>query len=163
MPALLLLLGLAALPGCNSMPLFAAPPEARGHFIPAYQVAEVVVGTHTRTDVQALLGSPTTTATFDDDTWFYISAVTRLRPARTPRVEDQRVVVVTFNPAGVVQEVRELERSDGRQIAFVNRETPVPGTDRTFMQSLLGNIGRLGAGPGAGAAGGGGPGGGPGR
>ncbi|WP_431280638.1 outer membrane protein assembly factor BamE domain-containing protein [Humitalea sp. 24SJ18S-53] len=134
------------------MPLFAAPPESRGHFVAAYQLAEVVVGTHTRADVQALLGSPTTTATFDDDTWYYISAVTRLRPARTPALEDQRVVVVTFDRAGVVQGLRELERRDGRQIDFVSRETPVPGTDRTFMQSLLGNIGRLGAGPGGGAA-----------
>lgn len=145
---LVLLLGAAALPGCNSMALFAAPEENRGHAVADYQLADVVVGTHTRADVQALLGTPTTTGTFDDDNWYYISAVTRLRPFRTPGLEDQHVVAITFNAQGVVQEVKELDLSAGRRVAVVQRQTPSPGTERTLMQALLGNIGRLGAGPG---------------
>ncbi len=146
--ALVLALGVAALPGCNSMALFAAPEENRGHAVADYQLSEVIVGTHSRADVQALLGTPTTTGTFDDDNWYYISAVTRLRPFRTPGLEDQHVVVIAFNAEGMVQEVKELDRNAGRRVAVVQRQTPSPGTERTLMQALLGNIGRLGAGPG---------------
>jgi outer membrane protein assembly factor BamE (lipoprotein component of BamABCDE complex) len=149
---LALLLATTALPGCQSIPLFAAPEENRGHAVADYQLAEVIVGTHTRADVQALLGTPTTTGTFDDDNWYYISAVTRLRPFRTPGLEDQHVVIVAFNEQGVVQEVKTLDRSAGRRVAVVQRQTPSPGTERTLMQALLGNIGRLGAGPGASGA-----------
>lgn len=149
---LFLLLGGLSLASCNSISLFAAPEENRGHAVADYQLAEVVVGTHTRADVQTLLGTPTTTGTFDDDNWYYISGVTRLRPFRTPRLEDQHVVVVAFNPQGVVQEITTLDRNAGQRVAVVQRQTPSPGTERTLMQALLGNIGRLGAGPGGASA-----------
>ncbi len=31
-----------------------------------------------------------------------------------------------------------------RSVAMVGRETPVPGTERTLLQALFGNIGRVG-------------------
>jgi outer membrane protein assembly factor BamE (lipoprotein component of BamABCDE complex) len=116
----------------------------------------------TKADVRALLGSPSATGTFDDSEWYYISSVTRIRPAQNPGVENQRVVTMRFDPQGVLQSVSELGPKDMRDVAVVERTTPVPGTDRTILQALFGNIGRVGA---AGLGGGGdaGPGGGPGR
>ena len=96
-----------------------------------------------RADVQALLGSPSQTGTFSDDTWYYISSSTQLRPGRALAVSNQRVVVVAFNPNGTVREVRELGQEDGRNISFASRETPVPGNDLTLLQGLFGNIGRF--------------------
>jgi len=58
-------------------------------------------------------------------------------------VSNQRVVVVAFNPNGTVSELRELGQTDGRNISFASRETPVPGNDLTLPQGLFGNIGRF--------------------
>ncbi|MFT8244442.1 outer membrane protein assembly factor BamE [Roseomonas sp. BN140053] len=151
-------LGLLALGACS---IFEAPPELRGNRVDPDQVKQITPGVQTRQDVTALLGTPSATGTFDQDHWYYISATSRTRPGRVPGVENQRVVAIAFDQAGVVREVRELGENDARNIPVVERQTPVPGTDRTLLQALFGNIGRFN---GAGAASGPeGPGGGPGR
>ncbi len=137
--------------GCQYLPplpdrprdIFDAPVIARGHLVNTEQLQQITPGVTARADVQALLGSPSQTSTFNDDTWYYISSSTRQRPGRALSVSNQRVVVVAFNPQGVVSEVRELGERDGRSVSFVGRETPVPGTDRSILQGLFGNIGRF--------------------
>jgi outer membrane protein assembly factor BamE (lipoprotein component of BamABCDE complex) len=146
--AVLVCLGVA---GCQYLPplperprdVFSSPIIARGHLVSAEQLQQVTPGVTARADVQALLGSPSHTSTFSDDTWYYISSSTQLRPGRALSVSNQRVVVVAFNPNGTVSEVRELSQADGRNISFASRETPVPGSDRTLLQGLFGNIGRF--------------------
>jgi len=151
------LLGLGAcayLPAAPPLPgsiseIWSTPSQIRGHMVSADTLEQVTVGVSTRDDVQAALGSPTSTSTFDDSEWFYIGAITRQRPARVQAVEDQQVVVIRFNQGGTVQEVRRLSQEDGRNIAVVSRETPSPGNERSFLQQLFGNIGRVGPGLGA--------------
>ena len=148
--AVMLLMCLAA-GGCQYLPplpdrprdVFDAPIIARGHLVTAEQLQQITPGVTARADVQALLGSPSHTSTFSDDTWYYISSSTRQRPGRQLAVSNQRVVSVGFNPNGTVKEVRELGQSDGQSISFVGRETPVPGNERTLLQGLFGNIGRF--------------------
>ena len=137
--------------GCQYLPplperprdVFSSPIIARGHLVSAEQLQQITPGVTARADVQALLGSPSHTGTFSDDTWYYISSSTQLRPGRALAVSNQRVVVVAFNPNGTVREVRELGQADGRNISFASRETPVPGNDLTLLQGLFGNIGRF--------------------
>jgi outer membrane protein assembly factor BamE (lipoprotein component of BamABCDE complex) len=146
--AVLACLGVA---GCQYLPplperpreVFSSPIIARGHLVSAEQLQQITPGVTARADVQALLGSPSHTATFSDDTWYYISSSTQLRPGRALSVSNQRVVVVAFNPNGTVRELRELGQADGRNLSFASRETPVPGNDRTLLQGLFGNIGRF--------------------
>lgn len=129
--------------------VFDAPLIRRGHMVAPEQLTQITPGVTRRDDVRALLGSPSHSGTFSDDTWYYISSSTRQRPGRALQVTDQRVVVVRFTPAGAVQDVRELGPSDARSVDFVSRETPVPGNERTLLQALFGNIGRFNPGPGA--------------
>jgi outer membrane protein assembly factor BamE (lipoprotein component of BamABCDE complex) len=124
--------------------LFDSPRQFRGHTVDDEQLTQIVAGVTSRGDVEALLGSPSATGTFDANEWFYIGGVTRQRPVQTMRLIEQRVVMVRFNQAGTVQEVRRLGPEDGRQIQVVERVTPSPGTERSFMQQLFGNIGRVG-------------------
>jgi outer membrane protein assembly factor BamE (lipoprotein component of BamABCDE complex) len=131
------------LPGCS---LFEAPNIQRGNRVSADQLSSIVPGVQTRQDVQALLGSPTQTSTFGDPVWYYISSVTRQRPGRQFAVSDQQTVVVEFDTAGVVQRVRTLGEEDSRQVAMTARETPTPGNERTLLQALFGNVGRIGPG-----------------
>ena len=41
---------------------------------------------------------------------------------------------------------RILGEDDGKSVAMVARETPTPGNDRTLLQALFGNVGRIGPG-----------------
>lgn len=156
-PARLLLAGVAllALGACSYLPripdlpgadLFESPRQMRGHLVDEEELGQIVVGVSSRRDVEALLGSPSATGTFDDSEWFYIGGVTRQRPGRALAIEDQRVVQIRFDGGGTVQEVRRLGPEDGRAVTFVSRETPSPGTERTLLQQLFGNIGRVGPG-----------------
>lgn len=148
----LALLALPALGGCAYLPplperpreVFTTPVVNRGHAVTDDQLSQITQGVSTRADVQAVLGSPSQTSTFTDSSWYYISAVTQLRPARAMALRSQRVVVVDFSPAGTVSEVRQLSQDDMPRVNFVSRETPSPGNDRSLMQALFGNVGRVG-------------------
>jgi outer membrane protein assembly factor BamE (lipoprotein component of BamABCDE complex) len=117
------------------------------------ELSQLVPGTSTRADVLALLGTPSATGTFDGEHWYYISAITRALPGRASTIEDQRVVAIRFNEAGQVADIRTLGPEDGRDIAFASRTTPTPGTERTLLQQLFGNLGRLSPSAAAGAPG----------
>jgi outer membrane protein assembly factor BamE (lipoprotein component of BamABCDE complex) len=132
--------------GCS---FFEAPPQIRGNRVDAEQLKQLVPGTSTKTDVTALLGSPTTHASFDDNTWIYIGGVTRPRIGQIQGVESQDVVVAKFDDAGVLRSVRHLTEKDAEPVSVVARTTPSPGTDATFLQQLFGNVGRFSPLPGA--------------
>ena len=153
--ALRLLVALAAAPlaGCS---FFAASNVQRGQQVGADQLRELIPGTSTRADASSLLGSPTARAAFDDNTWIYISQITRSRVARVPGIDQQNVLVLSFNQAGTLQSVKHLTKQDAKSVAMVARATATPGSDSTFMQQLLGNIGRFTPGGLGGLGGGGG-------
>jgi outer membrane protein assembly factor BamE (lipoprotein component of BamABCDE complex) len=153
-------LGLGAcsyLPAGPNLPrlneIWSSPSQVRGHFVQAEDLTQITPGVSTRNDVQAALGSPTSTSTFDDSEWFYIGSITRQRPAQVQAVDDQQVVVIRFDQGGTVREVRRLGQEDARRVRVVERITPSPGNERSLMQQLFGNIGRVGPGLGAQQAG----------
>lgn len=152
--ALLLLGGCDWLPSLPTLPalpgtdVFDSPRVMRGQAIDQEDLNQITVGVTSRNDVAALLGTPTASGTFDDENWYYISAITRQRPGRQLAVEDQQVVAISFDPRGTVREVRRLTQADSRPVQVVQRETPSPGNERTILQQLFSNLGRLGPGVG---------------
>lgn len=119
------------------------PPQLRGNKVDAESLKELVPGTSTKADVSAVIGSPTAHDTFDDNTWLYISEMTQQRIGRTLGETDQNVVVVSFDDKGVLKTIDKLGHSDALPVAVIARTTPSPGTEASFMQQLLGNIGRF--------------------
>ena len=152
LPALLLLL-LAALPACS---VIETPRTQRGNKIDPDQLKELVIGTSTKADASSLLGSPTARATFDDNQWIYISELTRTRVGRTPGVIGQHVTVLAFDQAGVLRGVKQLDQDAARDVSVVSRATPSPGSEASFMQQLLGNVGKFSPGAAIGSSGSGG-------
>lgn len=122
------------------------PRQLRGNHVDADQIKELVPGTSTRADATSLLGSPSSHGTFDDNTWIYISETTRTRVGRTPGVMAQDVTVLTFDQAGVLRDVKHLDQDDSRDVSVVSRVTPSPGSDASFLQQLLGNVGKFSTG-----------------
>ena len=134
-------------------------PQTRGNKVDKEQLKELVPGTSTKADVTALIGSPTQKATFDENTWLYITEITRPRVGRTLGVLDQDVVVLTFDDRGVLTGEKTVTKSDATPVSVASETTPSPGTEASFLQQLLGNIGKFnptGAGTGGLTSGGGG-------
>ena len=139
LPVLLLL----ALSACSAVE---SPHQLRGNHVDADLVKELVPGTSTRADATSLLGSPTAKGAFDDNTWIYISETTRTRVGRLPGVTAQEVTTLTFDQAGVLRDVKHLNQDDGLDVAVVSRATPSPGSEASFLQQLLGNVGKFSTG-----------------
>ncbi len=140
----LLLLAIVLLGGCSDLEY---SPQTRGNKVTADQLKELVPGTSTRADVSSLLGTPTAKATFDDNTWIYISEVTQPRVARVQGINSQDVVVASFDDRGVLKTIKQLDKSDAKPVSVVSRATPSPGSESSFLQQLLGNVGKFSAGP----------------
>jgi outer membrane protein assembly factor BamE (lipoprotein component of BamABCDE complex) len=140
-------LAVTLLSGCSYLQ---QPPQLRGNAVDPDSLKELVVGTSSRADVTSLLGSPTAKATFDDNTWIYISEVTQPRIGRVQGINSQNVVVMNFDQGGVLRGIKHLNQADGQPVSVVSRATPSPGSEASFMQQLLGNVGKFT--PGAGSS-----------
>jgi outer membrane protein assembly factor BamE (lipoprotein component of BamABCDE complex) len=147
--------GLAILvSGCS---IFAPQYTLRGNRVQDYRLKELTPGTSTQADVTALIGSPTAKASFDPNTWLYISEISHTRIAQTIGEGDQQVVILSFDDKGVLTNIRKLDEANSLPVTVVARTTPSPGTEASFLQQLFGNVGRfnpLGAGGGGGGGGG---------
>lgn len=107
---------------------------------------EVKVGDDTRATVQAKLGSPTAIATFDKNTWFYVSQTSEKIGFYHPRVTNRNVTAIVFGKDGdKVAAVDTYTLKDGRVIAYNDRETPTRGREMTVLEQLLGSISAAGA------------------
>lgn len=134
--AALLLLGSAA---C------APRQDFRGTVIDEDKLKLVQVGQSTEPQVGALLGSPSTISTFPDwgVTYYYISSETETVAFLAPELIDQQVLAISFDKDNRVKEIKRYGMKDGKQIAFIERETPTRGKELTFLEQIFGNLGRF--------------------
>ncbi len=153
---LLSLFGAAAiLAGC------APSVEQRGNLPAPDKVAEIHPGSTTKEEVTKILGTPSSIGVFDDKSWYYISRRTEQVAFFKPDPTDQQVLIVDFDNQGVVRAVDHKTLQDGKEITPVARTTPAPGRELTFLEQLVGNLGKFnntGGGGGGGSGGGGGQG-----
>ncbi len=122
-----------------------------GNLPQPYQIAAIHPGKTTAQEVLKILGSPSSTGVFDSRHWYYISRRTSRVGFFTPKVLAQNVYIVDFNDKGVVRAVEHKSLKNAQDIAPAPGRTPAPGEHLTFIQQLIGNIGRFngkGSGPG---------------
>ncbi len=117
--------------------------DQRGNLPEQEKLAEIHPGTTTKDQVAKILGTPSSTSIFDDKRWYYISRKTKQVAFLDPDLLDQQVYIVNFNNQGVVQSVDHRGLKDGREIAMAPGATPAPGRELTFLEQILGNIGRF--------------------
>lgn len=130
------------LAACDSIPnvtpvSFATEVQTRGYIIDEAALADLKPGT----DVQAVLrtmGTPSTVSTVGNKTFYYISQTTEQRFRFTnPRVTDQRVIAVYFDPRFKVQRVANYGMQDGVVFDFISRTTPTAGAEQSFIGNLF--------------------------
>ena len=126
--------------------------DQRGNLPDPDAVLQVQPGINDRGQVAEILGSPSTIGTFDDKTWYYISKRTESLAFLEPTVVDQEVLVVRFDDAGIVSDMKLYGVEDGRVIEPVDRVTPTSGKELTILQQIFGNIGKFNQGSPAGSS-----------
>lgn len=109
------------------------------------KLAEVVPGKISRDEVAEILGSPSSIAAFNEETWYYISERMETTAFLPPDVTERKVVVIRFDKKGVVSSVENLGLADGRNVELVDRTTPTAGNEITILQQVMGNMGRFNA------------------
>jgi len=129
--------GLGALGGC------APTVDVRGNMPEANKVEDISPGVTTRDQIADRFGTPSTVSLFDGETWYYVGKKTETFAFFNPKTLDQRVVAVAFDPQGKVDSVRQMNGDDAEAIDLVKRTTPTRGREYTFVEQLLGNVGRF--------------------
>jgi outer membrane protein assembly factor BamE (lipoprotein component of BamABCDE complex) len=96
----------------------------------------------TRTEVEGILGSPSTTASvnFDGDSNYYITSTTATRSFMTPKELKREVIAVRFNREERVESFAQYGLEDGKIININDRQSPVTGGERSILQDLFKGI-----------------------
>ena len=91
-----------------------------------------------REQVLIALGTPSTTAEFGGEVFYYISQ-TRARAVQfvNSRIVDQRILAVYFDRNGRVTQIADYGLQDGQIFDFLTRTTPTGGEDMSFLQQMF--------------------------
>jgi outer membrane protein assembly factor BamE (lipoprotein component of BamABCDE complex) len=115
-----------------------------GYVVSQTALEQVPVGS-SRDQVLIALGSPSTTADFGGEVFYYISQTKHQKVAFMPdKVVDQRVLAIYFDDKGTVTQIADYGLKDGKVFDFVTKTTPTRGKDDNFVQQVL--AGALGGG-----------------
>src|SRR6202023_4187379 len=107
------------------------------------KLAEVKPGVTSKAEVIKILGSPSSVSIFNDKSWYYISRRTGQTAFFEPDLLDQQVYIVSFDDQGVVKTVDHKGVQDAKAIDPVPRATPAPGRELTFLEQVIGNVGKF--------------------
>ena len=109
----------------------------QGYIVDDQTIQLVPVGS-SREQVLLALGSPSTTATFDNEVFYYISQKrVRSMAFMNPKLVDQRVLAVYFGPDGTVKSLANYGLQNGVLFDFISRTTPTGGKDVSFLGQIL--------------------------
>jgi outer membrane protein assembly factor BamE (lipoprotein component of BamABCDE complex) len=117
--------------------------EQRGNLPEQEKIAEIHPGSTTKDEVIKILGSPSSVSIFNERSWYYISRRTGQIAFFDPNVIDQQVYIVNFDDQGIVRAVDHKGLEDGKEITPVARATPAPGRELSFLEQLIGNLGKF--------------------
>jgi outer membrane protein assembly factor BamE (lipoprotein component of BamABCDE complex) len=109
----------------------------QGYVVDQETLALAPVGS-SREQVVLSLGTPSTTATFDNEVFYYISQK-RQRPVAfmKPKLVEQSVLAVYFDKDGVVTQLAHYTLQDGKVFDMISRTTPTGGKEMTFLSQVL--------------------------
>ncbi|MCC6736040.1 MAG: outer membrane protein assembly factor BamE [Bauldia sp.] len=108
-----------------------------GYILSETALQQVPVGS-SREQVLIALGTPSTTAEFGGEVFYYISQ-TRARAVQfvNSRIVDQRILAVYFDRNGRVTQIADYGLQDGQIFDFLTRTTPTGGEDMSFLQQMF--------------------------
>lgn len=127
------LAGALALAGCSTSEVL-----TQGYVVDERAVELVPVGS-SREQVLLSLGTPSTTATFEENEAYYYISQKRVRPVAflNPRIVEQNILAVYFDGNGTVSRLANYTLQDGRVFDLISRTTPTGGREESFLGQVL--------------------------
>lgn len=120
--------------------------ETHGHFSKQADLDVIKEGGLSQREIEMMMGSPSTIAAFDPNTWYYIGSISNAFAWRAPVVISRHVVAIQFDEeTKTVKDLKEYTILDGRIVAFSDDVTPTKGRELSILEQLLGNVGRTSA------------------
>jgi outer membrane protein assembly factor BamE (lipoprotein component of BamABCDE complex) len=132
--------------------------SSHGHQLDPALLAQIQPGTTSREEVARMLGSPSTTGTFDGESWFYVSQRSEAVSFYQADITQQDVVRVDFDANGLVRDVRSHGLEVAQAVTPDPNQTRTLGNELSVVQQFIGNIGRFNSSPEVRPGGGPGPG-----
>ncbi|CAH0340287.1 outer membrane protein assembly factor BamE [Rhizobium sp. CECT 9324] len=130
--ALAVALAISGLSGCQTSEVF-----HNGYVVDQAALDLVPVGS-SREQVLLSLGTPSTTATFEGEVFYYISQKrTRSVAFMKQKLVEQQILAIYFDKDGIVTQLANYTLQDGKVFDSISRTTPTGGKDLTFIQQLL--------------------------
>lgn len=141
------LLAAAALTGVLAATMACAPViETHGYFVQPDDLAALKEGSMSQREIEQMMGSPSTVAAFDKNTWYYIASISNAFAWKEPEVISRNVIAIKFNDeTKIMEDLQIYTIKDGRIIAFADDITPTKGRELSVLEQLLGNVGRVSA------------------
>jgi outer membrane protein assembly factor BamE (lipoprotein component of BamABCDE complex) len=97
-----------------------------------------------KSEVEAALGSPSTTASinYQGDSYYYISSLTEQSSFLTPQEVKREVIAIRFGQTDQVTSFAQYGLEDGKVIDVNTRRTPTRGRELSLIEQMLGNVGK---------------------
>ncbi len=126
--------------------LTACTANYRNHgYVPLEEdLSQITVGVDTRDTVAELVGTPSSAGVLNDSGYYYVRSRVKHFAWQKPEVIDRQVVAVSFNSAGIVENIGRYTLQDGAVVPLARRITR-NGQDVSFIKKILANVGRFSA------------------
>ena len=128
---------------CLAVAACSGTVDRRGYRVSDRDVEQIQIGISTEQDVLTLMGTPTTRGTFDQNVWYYIGSEMEQWAFLEADLVDRVIIEVRFDEAGYVSSIDNYGPEIAQDVDPVDRQTPTRGNRVTFMDQLLGNLGRF--------------------
>lgn len=120
--------------------------RTHGYVPPEEDLQQIVPGIDTRATVEEVVGVPNASGVLNSSGYYYIESEVKHFAWQRPEVTNREIVAITFDDAGVVDNIVTYGLEDGQVVPLTRRVTRTSDGDISFIRKLFGNIGGLNVG-----------------
>ena len=117
--------------------------EYSGYSLEEKKLSELEVNKSSKQQVLEILGNPSTVSSFNNNEWYYISAIKEYTSFFQPKVLEQKSFLLTFNNDDILISINSYDRTQMNKIKFSSEYTMTEGDNLGIIKQFIGNIGRF--------------------
>lgn len=117
--------------------------DTHGDILDPDNMAALQIGVTPYTEVQKILGSPSSKTIFDSENWIYIHSKQERMAFFKPQEIERTVVVLKFSNDGILQGIETKDLKDGIALTPSSATTTPDQNSIGVLDQLLGNVGKF--------------------
>ena len=112
-----------------------------GYIPPQEDLDAIIVGVDTRASVEETVGPPSSGGVLNDGGYYYVRSRLWTFGPTAPKEIERQLVAISFDSAGVVNNIERFRLEDGQVVPLTRRVTDTAVSNKSFLRQLIGNIG----------------------